>query len=153
ELNASHTYHGGGDMESSKNKSVGYLGVDWQAEGEYYKIKKIIRVAAWDAEARSALDMPGVTIKEGDYILAVNGVPITTGHEPYTAFTNLANKTVELTYNSTPSWTGAKTAIVKTLDDEGRLRNLAWIENMRKRVDEATNGEVGYIYVPSTGVD
>jgi tricorn protease len=153
ELNASHTYHGGGDVEIPKNKSVGYLGVDWQAEGDYYKIKKIIRGAPWDAEARSSLDKPGVTIKEGDYILAVNGIPLTTGQEPYIAFSGLSNKTVELTYNSSASWTGAKTAIVKTMDDEYRLRNLAWIENMRKRVEEATNGEAGYIFVPSTGVD
>jgi len=153
ELNASHTYHGGGDIEIPKNKAVGYLGVDWQAEGDHYKIKTIIRGAPWDAEARSSLDAPGVNIKEGDYILAVNGIPLTSSQEPFIAFTGLSNKTVELTYNSTPSWTGAKTAIVKTMDDEGRLRNLAWIENMRKQVDKETNGEVGYIYVPSTGVD
>ncbi len=153
ELNASHTYHGGGDMEVAKNKSVGYLGVDWQADGDYYKIKKIIRGAAWDAEVRSSLDQPGVAIKEGDYILAVNGAPLTTSQEPFIAFTGLSNKTVELTYNSSPSWTNAKTAIVKTMDNEYRLRNLAWIENMRKQVDEATNGEAGYIYVPSTGFD
>jgi tricorn protease len=153
ELNASHTYHGGGDIETPKNKAVGYLGVDWQVDGDHYKIKTIIRGAPWDAEARSSLDEPGVTIKEGDYILAVNGIPLTSAQEPFIAFTGLANKTVELTYNSTPSWTGAKTAVVKTMDDEGRLRNLAWIENMRKQVDKETNGEVGYIYVPSTGVD
>ena len=153
ELNASHTYQGGGDVEAAKNKAVGYLGVDWQADGDNYKIKKIIRGAAWDAEVRSALDRPGVTINEGDYILAVNGVPLTTSTEPYIAFTGLANKTVELTYNSTPSWDGAKTAIVKTLDDEYRLRHLAWIESMRKQVDEETNGEAGYIFVPSTGID
>lgn len=153
ELNASHTYHGGGDVEIPKNKAVGYLGVDWAAEGDYYKIKSIIRGAPWDAEARSSLDAPGVNIREGDYILAVNGIPLTSAQEPFIAFTGLSNKTVELTYNSTPSWTGAKTAIVKTMDDEGRLRNLAWIENMRKQVDKETNGEVGYIYVPSTGVD
>ena len=153
ELNASHTYHGGGDMEITKTKAVGYLGVDWQAEGDYYKIKTIIRGAPWDAEVRSSLDAPGVNIKEGDYILAVNGIPLTSAQEPFIAFTGLSNKTVELTYNSTASWTGAKTAIVKTMDDEGRLRNLAWIENMRKEVDKETNGEVGYIYVPSTGVD
>jgi len=153
ELNASHTYHGGGDMEAPKNKSVGYLGVDWQADGDNYKIKKIIRGATWDAEVRSSLDQPGVSVKEGDYILAVNGVPLSTSQEPYIAFTGLSNKTVELTYNSSPSWTNAKTAIVKTMDNEYRLRNLAWIEEMRKHVDEATNGEAGYIYVPSTGFD
>ena len=153
ELNSSHTYHGGGDMEMPKNKSVGYLGVNWEADGDYYKIKKIIRGAAWDAEVHSSLDVPGVNIKEGDYILAVNGVPLTTTQEPFAVFAGLSDKTVELTYNTTPSWTGAKTAIVKTMDDEYRLRNLAWIENMRKKVDEETNGEVGYIYVPSTGID
>lgn len=153
ELNASHTYHGGGDVENPKNKAVGYLGVDWQADGDYYKIKKIIRGAAWDAEAHSSLDEPGVNVKEGDYILAVNGVPLTTAQEPYIVFAGLADKTVELTYNSSPSWTGAKTAIVKTMSNEYRLRNLAWIEDMRKQVDKETNGEAGYIYVPSTGVD
>lgn len=153
ELNASHTYHGGGDIEMPRNKSVGYLGVNWEADGDYYEIKKIIRGAAWDAEEHSSLDMPGVNIKEGDYILAVNGVPLTTSQEPFAVFAGLSDKTVELTYNSSPSWSGAKTAIVKTMDDEYRLRNLAWIENMRKKVDEETNGEVGYIFVPSTGVD
>lgn len=153
ELNASHTYHGGGDVEEEKTQSVGYLGVNWKADGNYYKIDKIIRGAAWDAEARSPLDMPGISIKEGDYILAVNGVPLTTAQEPFAAFQGLANKTIELTYNSSPSWSGAKTAVVKAMSNDYRLRNLAWIETMRKRVDEATNGDVGYIYVPSTGID
>jgi tricorn protease len=153
ELSSSHTYHGGGDIEEEKKQTVGYLGVNWEADGGYYKIKNIIHGAAWDAEARSSLDRPGVEIKEGDYILAVNGVPLTTAQEPYSVFQGLANKTAELTYNSTPSWNGAKTAIVQTMDNEYRLRNLAWIEDMRKKVSDETNGEVGYIYVPSTGID
>lgn len=153
ELNASHTYHGGGDIEKEKLQSCGYLGVDWQAEGNFYKIKKILRPAPWDAEVHSSLDATGIKIKEGDYILAVNGVPLTTAQEPYAAFIGLSNKAVELTYNSTPSFNGAKTTIVKTMSEDYRLRNLAWIEGMRKRVEEATNGEVGYIYVPSTGID
>jgi tricorn protease len=153
ELNASHTYKSGGTEEDMKNDPVGYLGVDWQADGDFYKIKKIIRGADWDAEARSSLDQPGVDIKEGNYILAVNGVPLSTTQEPYAAFQGLAGKTVEITYNSSPSWTGAKTAIVQTMSDESRLRHLAWIEENRKRVSDASNGEVGYIYVRSTGVD
>ena len=60
---------------------------------------------------------------------------------------------MELTYNSIASWSGAKTAVVKTLSDEYRLRNLAWIEHNRKQVEKESNGTIGYIYVPSTGVD
>lgn len=153
ELNASHTYYGGGDGDKEASQNVGYLGVNWEAAGDYYKIKTILRAAPWDAEARSPLDAPGIHIPEGSYILAVNGVPLTTAHEPFAAFQHLAKKTVELTYNSTPSFTGAKTAVVQTLGDEYRLRNLAWIESNRKRVAEATNGEAGYIFVPSTGTD
>jgi len=153
ELNSSHTYNGGGDEEDAKSKSVGYLGVNYEAEGGYYKIKQILRGAPWDAEARSPLDLPGVDIKEGHYLLAVNGVALTTAQDPFAAFQGLAGKTVELTYNTSPSWTGAKTAVLQTLGDEYRLRNLAWIESNRKRVEMATNGEAGYIFVPSTGVD
>jgi tricorn protease len=153
ELSSSHTYHGGGDIEEPKNETVGYLGVNWEADGNYYKIKKILRGADWDAEARSSLNIPGIDIHEGDYILAVNGTPLTTAQEPYSVFQGLAKKTVELTYNSTPSFANAKTAIVQTMDNEYRLRNLAWIEDMRHKVDSETNGEVGYIYVPSTGID
>lgn len=153
ELDASHTYKGGGAEETEKAAAVGYLGVDWAAEGNFYKIKKIIQGASWDAEVRSPLELTGTDIKEGDYILAVNGIPLTTSQEPYAAFVGVANKTVELTYNSSPSLNGAKTVIVKTMQDESRLRHLAWIDENRKRVDEATNGEVGYIYVRSTGVD
>jgi Uncharacterized protein related to the periplasmic component of the Tol biopolymer transport system len=153
ELNASHTYHGGGDVETTRSRNVGYLGIDWEPAGEYYKVKKIIRGAPWDAEARSPFDKPGINVKEGDYIMAVNGIPLTTAHDPYMAFQGLADKTIEITYNSSPSMNGAKTAIVKALSDEYRLRHLAWIESMRKKVEEESNGEIGYIYVPSTGVD
>ncbi len=153
ELNASHTYRGGGDEEQPFKKNVGYLGVNWQADGDFYKIKKIIRPASWDAEVRSPLDLPGVEIKEGNYILAVNGVPINSKLEPSAFFQGLGGKTVELTYNTAATWTGAKTAVVQTLSDEARLRHLAWIESNRKRVDEASNGEIGYIYVRSTGID
>jgi tricorn protease len=153
ELNSSHTYHGGGDVENEKHATVGYLGVNWEADGNYYKIKEIIQGAPWDAETRSPLSQPGSKIREGDYILAVNGVPMTTAAEPFAAFQDIPDKTVELTYNSSPSWEGAKTTVVETMGDEYRLRNLAWIEANRKQVEKESGGTVGYIYVPSTGID
>lgn len=153
ELNASHTYYGGGDLEQGKSRSTGYLGIDWAADGQYYKVGKIIRGASWDAEVRSPLDKPGVGVREGTYILAVNGLPVTTAHQPFYYFAGLDNTTVELTCNDKPDFEGARKVLVKTLSDESRLRNLAWIEGMRSRVEKATNGDVGYVYVPSTGID
>jgi tricorn protease len=153
ELNASHTYRSGGSEEKPLLKAVGYLGINWAAEGDYYKVAKIVRAASWDAEVRSPLDMPGLEIKEGNYILAVNGIPLTTKYEPAYFFQGLGDKTVEITYNVAPTLQNAKTAIVQTLSDEYRLRHLAWIESNRKRVEEATNGDAGYIYVANTGVN
>ena len=153
ELNASHTYRGGGDLESAKNRAVGYLGIDWAKKDGQFTVGKIIRGAAWDYEIRSSLDEPGVNVKEGDYILAVNGIALNEFHDPYAAFEGLANKTVELTVNSKPTWEGARTVVVKTMSTETRLRNLAWIEGNRKKVDEASGGKIGYIYVPDTGVE
>jgi tricorn protease len=153
ELSSSHTYHGGGAGETPPHANVGYLGVDWTIDGDHYKIKKIVRGAPWDTEIRSPLDQPGVMIKEGDYILAVDGMELSTKYEPYAPFRNLAGHSIELTYNSSPSWTGAHTVIVVAMADESRLRNLAWIEHNRQRVAEATGGKAGYIHVPSTGAD
>ncbi|HET6252758.1 MAG TPA: S41 family peptidase [Puia sp.] len=152
ELSSSHTYHGGGVTQPTPHVPTGYLGINWVAGGDFYKVGQIIRGASWDA-TRSPLDLPGVPIKEGDYILAVNGMPLHTTTDPYAAFDNLSNRPVELTYNTTPSMTGARTVVVQTLNDESHLRHLAWIEQKRATVEKETGGNVGYIYVSSTGID
>jgi tricorn protease len=153
ELNASHTYRGGGDEEEEKRLNVGYLGIDWALNQGAYQIKNIIQGADWDIEVRSPLDEPGVDVNEGDYILAVNGLPLRTDREPSAAFQGLGGETVELTVNSSPKLEGARSVVVKTLEDESRLRHLAWIEQNREKVDKASNGRIGYIYVRSTGID
>ncbi|MFA3784143.1 PDZ domain-containing protein [Melioribacteraceae bacterium 4301-Me] len=153
ELSSSHTYRSGGDEEQPLHRAVGYLGIDWELKDGAYRIKRIVNGAPWDTEVRSPLLSSGLKVKEGDYILAVNGVSLDTSKDPYAAFEGLANKTIELTINNKPSLDGAWNIIVKTLDSETRLRNLEWIESNRRRVDEATEGKIGYIYVPSTGID
>jgi tricorn protease len=153
ELNASHTYRGGGDTESEARIGVGYLGIDWEIDSGAYRIAKIIDGAPWDSEANSPLSMPGVEVKEGEYILAVNGVPLDISKSPWAAFQGLAGKTVELTINSQPAAEGARKVIVETLGSETRLRNLAWIEQNRKYVEEHSGGRIGYIYVPNTSIN
>jgi tricorn protease len=153
ELNASHAYVGGGDRERPEEISVGLLGCDFELDkkNNAYRIKKIYEGAAWDAEVRSPLRQPGVQVKEGEYLLAVNGDPLNTSEDPWAAFQGLAGEVVTLTINSKPTLTGAREIVVKPMKRELRLRNLAWIESNRKKVEEATGGRVGYIYVPNTG--
>lgn len=153
ELNASHTYRGGGDTEKAPQRGAGMLGVDWEVANGAYRIKRIVRGGVWDASARSPLDEPGVNVKEGDYVLAVNGVPVDPKKDPWASFGGLADKTVLLTVNSKPTAEGARQVVVTTLKDETELRFRAWIEERRQRVEKATGGRAGYIYVQSTGVD
>jgi tricorn protease len=156
ELNASHAYRGGGDVETPAQRQVGLLGVDWSLENGAYRIARILDGAVWDNEVRSPLRQPGVDVKEGDYILAVNGVPLDTTKDPWASFQGLAGKTVQLTVNDKPTLDGARHVLVETLatlTSEIRLRNLAWIEENRRKVEAASGGRIGYIYVPSTGFD
>lgn len=153
ELGASHTYRGGGDLEQPDRRNVGFLGVDWELADGAYRIARIVDGAPWDSETRSPLRRPGVDADVGDYVLAVNGVPLDVAHDPYRAFQGLGERTVELTLNREPTLEGARRVVVETLSSESRLRHLEWIEANRRRVDEATDGRVGYVYVPSTGVD
>jgi tricorn protease len=153
ELNASHTYHGGGDQEEAPQRSVGMLGVDWELANGAYRIRRIIRGGPWDSGVRSPFDEPGVNVKDGEYVLAVNGVRLRPEADPWASFQGLGQKTVELTVNTTPSMTNARQVVVTCLDNETELRFRAWIEDRRQIVDKATGGKVGYLYVQSTGTD
>lgn len=152
ELNASHTYRGGGDEEQPAQRGVGLLGVDWELAGGAYRIRRIVRGAAWDTDQRSPLDEPGAGVKEGDYVLAVNGVALDPRKDPWAAFQGLAGKTVTLTVNGKAAAEGARQVTVTCLEDETELRFREWVERARRRVDEATKGRAGYLYVRSTGV-
>lgn len=151
ELNSSHTYRSGGDEEAGERRDVGLLGCDFALENGAYRIARVLEGAPWDNEARSPLNQPGVKAKQGDYLLAVNRVPLDPGKDPWSALQGLAGTSVLLTVNDTPKMEGAREVLVETLRNEYRLRNLAWINEKRLRVEKASGGRIGYIYVPDTG--
>ncbi len=152
ELSAGHTYTRGGDVEQVKPKMTGFLGIDWVRKDGKYQIKRIVKPAEWDTEVRSPLDQPGVSIKVGDYILAVNGVSLDPDKDPYAAFEGLSGKTVSLSVSSTGMAADQKQHVVKCLTpgEESTLRYLEWIENNRKMVDELSDGQLGYVYMSNT---
>ncbi len=152
ELSAGHTYAGGGDVESTPSRGNGFLGIDWEKDGDKFKIKRIVKPAEWDTEVRSPFDQPGVEAKEGDYVLSVNGILLDSGKDPYSAFEGLSGKTVSLKVSSTGKVEEAKDLVIKCLSggEERMLRYLEWIENNRKLVDKLSDGKLGYIYMSNT---
>lgn len=151
ELSNSHTYVGDGDSPDLHPVNVGQLGVDLETDAEHslYRFKKIYPGENWQASLRSPLTEPGVNVKEGDYLLAVNGRPLRSPQNPYEPFVNTAGENVTLKVNSKPTEEGARTVVVKPISSEFRLRELDWIATNRHKVDQATNGRIGYIYLPN----
>jgi tricorn protease len=150
ELGNSHTYVGGGDYPDLHPVNLGLLGVDYEldAASGLYRFKKIYTGENWDASLRSPLTEPGVVAKEGDYLIAVNGRDLKAPHAPSELFVNTAEQTVTLTINSQPSATGARPVVVKPLSSEYALRQLDMVNTNRRKVEQATGGRVGYIYLP-----
>ena len=101
---------------------------------------------------RSPLTEPGVDVKEGDYLLAVNGRPLRAPQTPDELLVNTANENVTLTVNSKPTEEGARTTWWSSPSaSEFSLRELNWIETNRKKVDAASGGRIGYVYLPDMG--
>ena len=153
ELSNSHTYVGGGDFPELHPVNVGLLGADYEVDSAsgMYRIKKIFTGENWDAHTRSPLTEPGVNVKEGDYLVAINGRALHAPHTPDELLTNTANEVVTLSVNSRPTADGARKVVVKPIGDEYSLRELNMIETNRKKVDAASGGRIGYVYLPDMG--
>ncbi|MEY5060104.1 MAG: hypothetical protein RIS45_25, partial [Planctomycetota bacterium] len=162
ELNVGHAYlQGQGDVESTPSRSVGLLGVEFAAAttedgapAKAWRLARFLGGGAWDADARSPLSAQGLGVSEGDYLLAVNGVPVDPTVDPWAPFVGLAGKSTVLTVSKKPVMDkDAKDVVVTPTQSEDSLNYRGWVEAKRKRVDELSGGKVGYIYVPNTGVD
>lgn len=154
ELNVGHAYYRGAPPEDpAPRMSVGLLGADLELHDGAYRIKTILRGGPWDTDALSPLDAPALDVKEGDYVLAVNGQPVDAAKDPWASFQGLAGKTVELTVSDAPEINDeARHVVVELLGSENALRYRAWVEKNRQYVAEKSGGKIGYIYVPNTGI-
>jgi tricorn protease len=152
ELSTSHTYVGGGDQPGKPHVSVGMLGADFEADGGFYRIAKIYSGENWNDDTRAPLTEPGVKVKAGDYLIAVNGQEARAAQDVYSYFQDLAGKLVVLKINSKPSADGAWEITAKPIGSETALRYYDWVESNRRKVSEATGGRVGYMHVPDTTI-
>lgn len=152
ELSTSHAYVSGGETPEIKQVNIGLLGVDFEADQGAFRFKKIYKGENWDSNLRSPLTEPGINVKEGDYLIAVNGKKVLASSNPYSFFEELANKQVVLKVNSKPTEEGAREVTVRPIANEAGLRYVDWVESNRRKVEEATGGRTGYIHVPDTSI-
>jgi len=128
----------------------GLLGADYEVVRGRYRFKKVFGGLNWNPELRAPLSEPGVEVKAGEYLLAVNGKDLAPPENLYARFEATAGKIVEITVGGSPDGKGSRTVSVVPVAEEAPLRNRDWVEANLRKVDAATDGRVAYVYVPNT---
>jgi tricorn protease len=150
ELTVGHLYVQGGDVADPKRVPGGLLGADYAIENGRYRFARIYDGENWNPQMRAPLTQPGVNVQPGEYLLAVNGRNITANENVYSFFQNTANKQIVIRVGPNPDGTGSREVTVVPVANEGGLRNLAWIEGNRRKVDQMTGGKLAYVWLPDT---
>ncbi|HEV8001998.1 MAG TPA: PDZ domain-containing protein [Planctomycetaceae bacterium] len=152
-LSLQHVYLAGGDVPQVEGPTCGLLGADYKVEQGRYRIAKIYRGESWNPSLRAPLTQPGANVKEGEYLLAINGQDLRGNEEVYAPFEATAGKQTILKVGPTPDGKGSREVTVVPVESERALRNLAWVDGNRRAVDKATGGKVAYIYLPNTSAE
>ncbi len=154
ELEAGHAYVQRGSERTVERVEGGMLGAEIEAdESGRYRISKIFAGENWEGTYRSPLTEPGIDARVGDFLLAIDGVELTTSDNPYRLLEGKGDQQVELELNDSPSSSGARTVTVRTITDERPLRYLDWITSRAALVDELSSGRIGYMHLPNTAIE
>jgi tricorn protease len=154
ELGTGHAYNGGGDFgQPIGNPNTGMLGVDYSTVGESVVIKKVYKGLNFESPRRGPLGAPGVSVKDGDYLLEIDGVAVTSKIDPNSLLIGKAGKKVRIKVASSASGIDAREYVVTPVSIETQLRYGDWVESNRKRVEEMSGGKIGYVHVPNTAVE
>jgi len=150
ELTVGHMFVGGGDMPKAAEVKTGLLGADYKIENGRYRFARIFNGESWYPELRAPLTQPGVDVKVGDYLIEVNGADVRPPNSVYKYFESLAGKQIRIKVSVNADGKDARDVTVVPLDQEFDLRNRAWEEDNRRKVDELSGGKLAYVHVPDT---
>jgi tricorn protease len=150
QLTVGHMFIGGGDAPQPNRVPGGLLGADFEVANGRYRFARIYRGENWNPQLRAPLTEPGVNVKQGEYLLAVNGRDVRGTDNVYSFFESTANKQVVLRVGPNPDARDARNVTVVPVASESALRYRAWIDSNRRKVDELSGGRLAYIHMPDT---
>ncbi len=150
ELAVGHSFVRGGDMPSVDRSRAAALGADLVADQGRWRIARILTHESWNPMLTAPLDQPGLRVGEGNYLLAVDGVELTDRDDPYRLLDGTRGRQTLLHINDRPTMDGAWTVTMQPIASEVALRQRAWVEDNRRRVDELSEGRLAYVWVPNT---
>ncbi len=153
ELNCGHAYVTTGEAPRAARLKVGLLGGKFSKDASgNFRIDKIFAGEDWNEKLNSPLAQPGLGVAVGNYIVAINGVPASTYGNIYEALVGKVGATVALKVSEKASGENARTVYVKPIADESKLAYYEWVQNNIKKVEQMSNGQIGYIHIPDMGV-
>ena len=155
ELGTGHAYiQGQGDMGvGAPRVPVGTLCADFEVLGDGVRFAKIMRGFNDDEQYQTPLGLPGVDVKEGEYLVAIDGNPINAETNPAQFLVGKVGKTVTLLVNSKPSAEGARKVRVKPIASDIPARYWDFVEGNRKKVAELSGGRIGYMHITNTAAE
>jgi tricorn protease len=151
ELSVGHSFVFGGDLPAVDTSRVGLLGADLVAESGRWRIGRIYTLESWNPGLSAPLDQPGLRAEEGHYLVGVEGEELTDAMDPYRLLDGTADRQTVLQLNDRPTLDGHWTVTVEPIRSENALRQRAWVEDNRRRVDELSDGRLAYAWIPNTG--
>lgn len=152
ELCSGHAYVNPGETDKPTRIKTGLLGAEVSADKSgFFRLNKILTGASWSKELRSPLTEPGIEAKAGEYIVAIDGIPTNSVKNIYALLVGKAGVPTEISLNSKPQSAGARKIVITPLENEYPLYHYDWVQTNLKKVDKASNGRIGYIYIPDMG--
>jgi len=151
EISVGHSYVRGGDYPDLTSPRTGLLGVDLEEANGGYRITRIYTGEGWNPGLVGPLGQPGMDVREGDYLVAIEGQEVRPPTNPYRLLEGTAGRTITVRVNERPGLDGSRELVVEPVANDGQLRGWAWIEGNRRKVDEMSGGKLAYVYLPNTG--
>ena len=149
-LSLQHVYISGGDVPRVEGRKSGLLGADFVVENGRHRITRIYHGENWNPSLRAPLTQPGANVKQGEFLLGVNGQDLRGEDELYRLLEGTSGRQTILRVGPTADGKDSRDVTVVPIPNERSLRNLAWVDANRRTVDKLTNGKVAYIYLPDT---
>ncbi|PXV66339.1 tricorn protease [Dysgonomonas alginatilytica] len=154
ELNCGHAYVNPGEVDRAERINTGLLGAEISRDNSgFFRIEKILQGASWNSNLRSPLTDAGIEAKVGDFIVAIDGIPTNSVNDMYSLLVGKAGVPTEISLNNKAQLTGARKIVISPLAEEYSLYHNEWVQNNLKKVEKASNGKIGYIYIPDMGVE
>ena len=151
ELSVGHSFSYDPPLRENQILKVGLLGADFAEANGRYRIARIYTGESWNPDLRAPLAAPGINVREGDYLLAVNGQELKVPTSPYSLLEGTAGKQTLLRVSDRPVMEGSRVVTVVPVESEYQLRLRKWVEDNRRKVDSLSKGRLGYVYLPNTG--